>query len=90
VTTWSDLPKQPWPEATQPDPADLADWLRALPREQLIWLLNHQQQVWSEESICFGLNHEGEIAYLRSQNERLAQRIDDMTAVLMRHGVLSS
>ena len=65
--SWDNLPKQPWPEACEPLPGELADWLLSLTREQLVWLLGRQQKTWAQDSDCFVRNHQGEIEHLRRQ-----------------------
>jgi hypothetical protein len=89
VTTWNDLPKQPWPEHAEPDPAVLADWLRALPGEQLVWLLERQPRVWSEESHCFQLNHEARISGLQEHVAHLQERVNRAYAALTAREVFS-
>lgn len=60
---WDDLPKQPWPEATEPPVEALADWLRSLSFDQLLWVLERQQATWRRESRCFSENHDGRIEH---------------------------
>lgn len=61
--SWDDLPKQPWPEATEPPTEALADWLLSLSREQFLWLLDTKRRDWSKDSDCFMRDHEGRIEH---------------------------
>lgn len=80
---WDDIPQKPWPEATQPPPEVLADWLRSLSFDQLVWVLERQQGTWRLESRCFSEKHDERIRYLED-------RLLNIQTVLQLHGIFGS
>lgn len=69
--TWDTLPDRSWLENMQPTPEQLAEWMVALSRDELVWYLGQHLSAWDRHLDCFIRNHEGHLAELTAEVERL-------------------
>jgi hypothetical protein len=84
VSSWDDLPKQPWPEATEPPITDLVDWLLSLDREQMTWLFDKKRQDWQRDSECWQRNHEERLMRAHDEQEAVHR---DLVAIMHALGI---
>ncbi len=84
-----DLPPQPWHPYVQPDPAEWAEWVYGLDREQLARYLEWVQSVRHVETECFMQDHARridsltrEVQYLRDALDRALRRGHVLTTTI--------